>query len=368
MDAQDLKDRVRADGNLRRILMELGMKHVTERAEYFSCCMPDGNNRTSTIVYKNSFKVDAYTRDISDGAKYADIFSLVSFINKSSFTESIKWMCDQCGYDYYGSDYEAPASLKWMRQMMSMKTGTDEDDDFIPLKPLDEYVLGYYRNIQNVMFQKDRISLQTQREFEIGYDLETHRITIPIRDELNTLVGVKGRLFQDYIHSKEMKYLYLFRCSKSKILFGLNKTYSYIKRSGFVYVFESEKAVMQMWDAGIKNCVAIGSHKISKRQSILLTRLGVDVIFCYDKEVGIIHEKDENDKRKMVIMSSGNLPLDKEFWNNQFRFFASGQKLGIMYDRMNKLPEKQSPSDDLDQWEYLKDNIKWITRKAEEEE
>ena len=54
----------------------------------------------------------------------------------------------------------------------------------------------YSGSVQKII---QRISYETQIEFEIGYDESTNRITIPIRDEISSLVGVKGRLLKEEI-------------------------------------------------------------------------------------------------------------------------------------------------------------------------
>ena len=63
--------------------------------------------------------------------------------------------------------------------------------------------------------------------FEIGYDLDSHRITFPVRDEIGTLVGVKGRALYEW---QGDKYIYLERCAKSHILYGLWQNFEDIKK------------------------------------------------------------------------------------------------------------------------------------------
>ena len=48
---------------------------------------------------------------------------------------------------------------------------------------------------------------------------------------------------------------------------------------------ESEKGVMQLWTMGIYNCVATGGKKVSSQQIEKLTRLCVQVVFLFDKDV-----------------------------------------------------------------------------------
>ena len=168
----------------------------------------------------------------------------------------------------------------------------------------------------------------------------SQRITIPIRDELGTLVGVKGRYIGNC--SDAEKYLYLERCAKSRILFGLHKTMSYIKECGEVIVVESEKSVMALWSHGIKNAVALGGHNISKKQAELLTRCGADIVLCYDEDVA----RGEDGK------------VNKEEYLKEANKFITGINVYAMVDFWNILDKKQSPVDSIDKFNLLYENKK----------
>jgi hypothetical protein len=340
MDAHELKDKIKIDNKLFLILDKLNMHHIQLKDnKYYMCGMPDGDNTHSTVIYIDTLIVEAYTRNIVDKFGISDILSLVSFVKKTYITQSIKWVCEICGYSYYENKEKQPECLKWLDEIYKMNTNSDEEDEITYLKPLDESVLNYYGFYQNQMFLNDGISLQTQREFELGYDLETHSITIPIRDELGTLIGVKARLYKDKINKHESKYFYLYRCAKSKILYGLHKTYPYIKRQGEVIIVEAEKGCQQLWSHGIKNTVAIGGHKLSDTQVKKLTHLGVDIVFAYDQGVGLI--KDTN-------------KIDKKFYENEFSRFVKNQGFSVIFDKNgNVLNEKESPSDNIENFKKL---------------
>lgn len=339
LDTLELKERIINDDKIIDILESLGMHHINPNNDkYISCGMPDGDNPKSTIVYKDNLFVDAYTRNIEDSYGNSDIISLVSFIKETYFSESLKWICDICGYDYYGKVEKKSRLATWLRDMS--KVSTEEDDDE-KLEPIKEELLKYYNRYVTDFFKNDGISYRTQNEFELGYDLMNHMITIPIRDELNFLVGIKGRLYKKNVKQGESKYFYIQSCAKSKILFGLNKTKPYIKRKNEVIVVESEKAVMQLWDMGIKNSVAISGHKLSKTQVQKLTYLNVPIVLAFDQgaELG----KDGK--------------IDKKYYQNEFNKFLENQELYCMYDKSkNILNDKESPSDNPEKWAVLYEN------------
>ncbi|MFC8686001.1 hypothetical protein [Brevibacillus porteri] len=335
MDIQELKERIILDEKIEIILQELKMHSICEHSDYFSCGVPDGNNKKSTVVYKDSLIVEAYTRNIRDEYGVSDIISLVSYINGTYFSQSIKWICDVCGYDYYGSNDNESKLARWVRDMWKTSSELLDEDD--QLKPLDHSVLQYFGNYANPLFHKDGISYETQWEFGLGFDLAYHMITIPIYDDLGTLVGVKGRLYKEKVNEDESKYFYIFPCSKSKVLFGLHKTFKYIKEKNEVIVCESEKGVMQLWSKGIKNAVAISGHILSKSHVEKLTRLNVPIVLAYDQgaEIG----KDGK--------------VDKNFYPNEYQKFLPNQELYCLYDKFGVLNKKESPMDNLEKWDIL---------------
>ena len=203
-----------------------------------------------------------------------------------------------------------------------------------PLQPISENILSYYKPYVNDLFYEDYIDYETQREFEIGFDEETNRYTIPIRSELGDLVGVKARYFDRKVPDGMSKYIYLEPCAKSKIIYGLYKTLPYIKRVGRIYVGEAEKFVEQAWSYGYRNTGGTGGKELSQYQIDLLVRLGVDIIFCFDKDV-TREELEELAER-----------------------FPEGVPLYYMFDEDNVLNEKESPTDKPVSWEHMvKNNI-----------
>ena len=269
------------------ILEKLGCHHIKDKGDYISCANKDGDNPNAITLYLNTnLTVVNYTRTLNINKKSHDIFDLAEFYLNINFFEAVKQLCDWCDLDYYKDwNEDLPESLRITKLLMELDNTTSIDDDNTPLKPIPDHVLSYYYPYVNDMFKNDGISYEIQRLFEIGYDDQSNRITIPIRDELNNLVGVKGRLFKKELKEDDLKYLYIEPCNRSKILYGLNVALPHIQQKGFVYVVESEKGVLQLWSMGIYNCVATGGKKVSQHQIDMLSRLCVDIIFCFDKDV-----------------------------------------------------------------------------------
>lgn len=339
MNARELKEYIYENKRVEYILEEIGMKYIQQHNnyEYFSCCQPDGDNRKSTIIKNNEhLSVKAYTRDIIDKYGNSDIISLICFIKNIYFSNALKYICDLLGLDYYSSlDDELPESIRFTKFIEEMSNSKEEYKEE-KLKPISETILTYYKPYVTDFFKNDGINYHTQQLFELGYDLDSHRITIPIRDEIGNLVGIKGRLFKKELKNDEEKYIYLEPCAKSHILYGLNITMPFIKEKNECIVVESEKNVLKMWDVGIKNVVAIGGHDLSSIQVEKLIRLGCkEIIICYDEDV--------------YRMKNGK--IDFEGYEKELNKFIKQQYVSFLIDvEGNILDKKESPSDNYNKF------------------
>jgi DNA primase len=278
------------------ILGELGCHSIQDKTKYVSAANPDGDNKNAICIYKNEYLTCVnYTRNISDN-KSPDIFNLIEHIKKVSFFDSLKYTCDILGLDYYKDwNDDIPESLKITKLINDIQDNDyNQYDEDKPVSPINECILTYYLPCVNIPFYNDGISYNTQQLFEIGYDDLTNRITIPIRDELGTFIGVKGRLLIE--DNVEPKYMYIEPCNRSKILYGLYITYEFIRDSKLCYVGESEKSVMQLWSYDIYNSVGIGGKNLSNAQIEKLTRLSVPLVFLFDKDVSVKEIEDIADR------------------------------------------------------------------------
>ena len=333
MDIEILKEHILENNLIPTILKELGCHHIRQKDGYIQCANPDGDNITAVCVYENTnLTTINYTRDISNGKNvHTDLISLVEFYKNETFPYAVKWICDVLDIDYYANlDEDLPKSLQLTKMLIEMQQSVDtEMENEKPLKPIPDKILSYFKPYVNDMFNEDGVNYDTQAEFEIGYDELTNRITIPIRDDLGNLVGVKGRYFYRQVPEDEQKFMYIEKCARSQILYGLYKTINFIKRKQRVFVTEAEKGVLQLYDKGYFEAVATGGSKISKSQIDKLTRLCVPIIFVFDKDV------------------------TKEELDNIADRFIDGTEIYALIDTANILNDKESPTDDILKFEQL---------------
>ncbi|MEK4006496.1 toprim domain-containing protein [Paenibacillus sp. FSL H3-0333] len=210
-----------------------------------------------------------------------------------SFSKAMYYICEVCGYSYYADYKYVKEDVDPCIAFLDLIEPKLNHRDEVPLRRLDEQILKMYVPYPNQLFLTEGISVETQKLFEIGYSINDNCITIPIRDELGTLVGIKGRTTLDYKRLKIPKYWFPIPTPKSQILYGLDKTYDHIKANGKVIVFEAEKSVQKAWSYGIKNSVSIGGHELSDAQVLKLERMGVEVILAFDNNISANELKSE---------------------------------------------------------------------------
>ena len=331
MDIEALKEYILENDLIERILSDLGCHHIKRKDGFFQAANPDGDNCTAICVYENTnLTTIDFTRDISNEKRSSDIISLVEYFKKESFPYAVKWICDTLDVDYYKNfDEDLPDSLNITKMLLNMQVDDSTQEEEKPLKPISEDLLKYYKPYVNQMFADDGVDFSTQAEFEIGYDEESDRIVIPIRDDIGTLVGVKGRYFYREVPEETMKFIYLEKCARSQILYGLYKTMPFIKNKNRVFVVEAEKGVLQLWNAGYCESVATGGKKITKIQIDKLTRLCVPIIFVFDKDV-------EQEELKNIA----------DRFIDEVEIYALIDKNGILKD-------KESPTDDINKFKKL---------------
>lgn len=331
MQVGELKEYILNNELVEDVLAALGCGHIRNRGEYISASNPDGDNAKAITTYLNdNLTCINYTRTLSKTKRATDIFDLVAYFEQCTFPEAMKWVCDSVGIDYYEEPEDLPESLQILKMLNNMASDSNEDEEK-PLKPISEKILSYYLPYPNKMFEDDGISLEVQQEFEVGLDPQSDYITIPVRDSLGTLCGIKGRYFglPDEFHTK---YTYLERTNKSKILYGYWQNRQHIKNSTYLFVVESEKAVQQLATMGIRNVVSTSGSKISKHQVELIVRTGCTPVFAYDKDI------------------------TAEELKNIANMFLDGIPVYAIIDQENILDEKESPSDNADKWKYLVNN------------
>lgn len=326
MSGNELKEML-TDNNISDILKQLGCKHISDKNKYFSCSNPDGDNSSAIVVFKNSLKAENYTRSEFNEYNVKDIISLVQFITSYNYYEAVKFICDICGINYY-SNRKQNSLLSLIRKIDSNSFSDDNN-----IKTYDKSILDIFYKNASKKWIDEGLSFEAHNIFDIRFDLDSERIVIPIYDEIGNLIGVKGRLLKD---NGDSKYIYLYECPKSTVLYGLYQNYKNIKEKDHVIIVEGEKSVIKLYSHGYKNVVAIGGKIPSKIQIEKIIRLGVNnITIAFDKDV-------KNNEIKSIC--------------KKFDIGLDILNIEYLYDSFNFMNEKDSPSDDMSVFDILFNN------------
>ena len=126
----------------------------------------------------------------------------------------------------------------------------------------------------------------TLTAWDIGYDDLTRRLTIPVRNHLSQIVGIKGRAWRDNVKpkykilgDKGRSTVYGWPVyEKSRVVFGLHHCY----RDEPLVLVEGELDVIALWQQGIA-AIATGSAHLSPVQQRLVRDHTDEVVVWFDE-------------------------------------------------------------------------------------
>jgi DNA primase len=157
---------------------------------------------------------------------------------------------------------------------------------------LDESILGLFEFCPTALLEEG-FSEETIKHFDVGFDQKNARITFPLRDILGRLVGISGRTVQDD-PAKYKVYSYAeytawginpITTDKSLLLWNIDKVYPeviFCNPPPSIIVVEGFKACMWLWQAGLKNVVALMGSFLSPYQEAILDRIGGEIYLFLD--------------------------------------------------------------------------------------
>lgn len=120
------------------------------------------------------------------------------------------------------------------------------------------------------------ISIETSREWQLGFDRKGKRLIFPVRRADGKLVGVTGRAIYENLAPKYKDY---WGFEKSKYLYGENRIDPAL---GKLIVVEGFMDVLKLWTQGHRNVVATMGASASAEQLRKIRDLGLDVYMMQD--------------------------------------------------------------------------------------
>ena len=255
-------------GKLKRV----GREFVTQ------CVWHEDTNPSLTINDQKGFCFCHVCRGGGDAIKYAQEAKKLSFPDAVDLTASI------LGINVERDDVDPEVAAKRKAEREAALSKLQEEQEHY------RYHLRHERAGRIRQILKDRNILgPTSKEFGLGYAPQGEfggRITIPIYNHLGQLVGFTGRATKDqpgkYKNSADS-----FVFQKKQLVFNEQRAVEAAREAGCIVVVEGHLDVVAMWQAGIKNVVAM--QGTSAPDPLVLARLArgaKNFILCFDGDAG----------------------------------------------------------------------------------
>lgn len=328
--------------NIRTLLEEFEFEHITiKRNEVrFARNSEGGQNIRIRLENNNYLNVTDYAR-----SEHCDI---VSYIIKEKHTD-FRTVLTAIKRILHLSDDWRPQSNK--REIFGGVYSRIINKTKPQPKVYNESILNNYLKVGNTRFLKDHLSLESQRRFEIMYNVETDRIVIPIRNTFGDLCGTKCRRNYDTDNEDDPKYIFEYPCQKSLILYGVYQNYPWLYGSDKIFIFEAEKSVIAADSYGYQNTVSIMGNVLSEYQAKELLSLNAKE-YCFMLDEGL--DPEITYKNTQTLKSLATMREFKITW----------------FDWRNSLSigEKESPTDGgKDNFYYILNNEIQDINELEEE-
>ena len=250
----------------------------------------------------------------------------------------------QIEYDWYQDIYEVVCNCSSFKQKegfikpvyKSLKERYSITRKEVQLPEYSPNVLDCFIKHYPPEWLNDGISKLAMDKFNISYSISQNKIIIPHYDIDGRLVGIRGRALNEWEVENVGKYAPIrientwYKHPLSMNLYGLNVNRKNIRAHGLCFLFESEKAVMQMENFHLPNCsVAVCGSNFNKYQLNILMKTCAphEIILCFDKE---------------------ELPGEDKYFNKLWNIcqkYKNYCNFSFVYDREGLLDLKDSPTD-----------------------
>jgi hypothetical protein len=326
----DIKNILCNDKNkLIYILEELGCHKINPNFsdKEIRCALPDGTTGTSvSIMFDEFLGCMVFSRGGYEDYVVKDIITLVQFINDMNFNQAVSWMCNKLGIKFDGNkkcnynELDLATELKKIKNKNNRNNMLKTKHEILPIETLDRYDKYIVSN-----WEDEGISKEIQEKYMIHIDQYRKRWLIPIFDEDNNLISIKGRSFLPNIKELDVpKYWYYYKIGINDILFGLNLNSQNIIHRNEIILFEGEKSVMKADSFGYNWCCSVGKCGINPNIKKKILQLRCDVVIAFDKDIGIkeIYKEASKinqftnvyaiyDKENLLDIGTKDSPVDK---------------------------------------------------------
>ncbi len=241
-----------------------------------------------------------------------DIFKFLMKFENLEFYEALKILAEKAGVDFrrnpntandykqFGVIYDINSSAKDFFR----KNFTKESGEYLLARGLNkdtimEFELGFappgsdnlLRHLTSLGFAAndiERAGLVFKTDRGTYWDRFRQRIMFPIFSSFGKTVGFTGRIFEmgeadpkiaKYINSPETPIF-----NKSRLLYGLHKSKSEIRKQDLALLVEGQMDVLMSYQDGVKNVVASSGTALGNDQLKTLRRISSQLVLSFDSD------------------------------------------------------------------------------------
>jgi DNA primase len=196
-------------------------------------------------------------------------------------------------YSPGGIDPDSRDMVEEIRKILNKKQPEKRENKILSESVLDRYWVdwGVLARIGNpaatYMFINREFRLNQLTEWQFGYSADFDRITLPIRDELGRLVGIKARAWDN----RRPKYLNLHDEAngvepylKNDVVFALDRVLNWPEYDGTMNIVEGEYNAIAMHSLGYGNTVAINGSYFGDKQIKLIKQHAERALLFFDSD------------------------------------------------------------------------------------
>lgn len=296
------------------------------------CSLPDGTNATSVSIITDTYiPVRVFSRGGFDDYEVKDIITLVQFIRECNFYQALDWLCKKLGVENE-SFSNCTEEMSVLQEVRRVKRRKKHVESHVSHDIISSNVLRQYHPCIVSDWITEGLDPVSQKKYGILDDESANRWLIPVYDENDNLISLKGRTYApNWEEMGTPKFIYYQKLGVNDILFGLNYNKNSVIEHNEIILFEAEKSVIAADSYGCDWCASLGTNSISKqlKRKILSLKCS-SCVLAFDKDV------------------SWNDACKEAYKLNKY------MNVYIVFDKQGILTNKQSPTDaGKETWELL---------------
>ncbi|MCX7977778.1 MAG: DNA primase [Bdellovibrionaceae bacterium] len=333
--SEDFIDRVREANNLVDIISQYTQLKPSGRGLMGRCPFPDHQERTPSFSVSETKQV----YQCFGCKKAGNIFTFLRDFMGMSFPESVEFLARRAGIPLPENLAEADAvdqvsqkkkhlkevyrlAKEWFRRNLLELSAEHPVHQYIRqrgLTPetLSAFEIGYaprdWEGLTKYLLSKgvsaetaETARLIVRRKEGGGYfDMFRGRLMFPIINTMGETLAFGGRVLDPGEQPKYLNSPETLIFEKKKILYGLRQSSSWIRSEDLAVVVEGYMDAVSLWQAGIKNVVAVMSSTLTPEQARVIRRMTANVLMLLDgDEAGLAGAE----RSLPVLLAAGTYP------------------------------------------------------------